>query len=104
MPNEIATHGGPPHRASDRSASARRGGSSGRGTGDAMDMGMAQARSLAMRISLRCARPPRPGRVHRNVRTSFMCKNRLPMYFAHELARCTMTITAYCESFLLQLL
>jgi hypothetical protein len=25
MPNEIATHGGPPHRASDRSASARRG-------------------------------------------------------------------------------
>jgi hypothetical protein len=48
MPNEIATHGGPPHRASDRSASARRGGSSGRGTGDAMDiqdMGMAQARS-----------------------------------------------------------
>lgn len=50
MPNEIATHGGPPHRASDRSASARRGGSSGRGTGDAMDMGMAQARCMAMRI------------------------------------------------------
>lgn len=104
MPNEIATHGGPPHRASDRSASARRGGSSGRGTGDAMpmDMGMAQARSLAMRISLRCARPPRPGRVHRNVRTSFMCKNRLFQCILRMSSRCT--ITAYCESFLLQLL
>lgn len=72
-------------------ARAPGGGSSGRGTGDAMDMGMAQARSLAMRISLRCARPPRPGRVHRNVRTSFMCTCTVRIVF-----QCILRMSSRC--------
>ena len=102
MPNEIATHGGPPHRASDRSASARRGGSSGRGT-RGMPWTWAWPKQEAWPCEYHCDARGRPGPGaciamcgrHSCVRIVFQCILRMS-------SRCT--ITAYCESFLLQLL